>query len=263
MSIATAYMSFMPCWATRNLRVRILAGSERRNGSFAKTPLVRYVRESRCYDPFYWEDIEWGACAPGSMGIRCSAAGLARVPSASRDDRALLSHRGDRPCHRAPIACFSTARNRATAFGADWLMESRLRSRLPNATRDGCGASRARNVRRRRRAVRSSPSPPRLAVSERCAVELARLRSVIGYGRSNRKSITKRSRLLLATPFAVYPPRHGGARRIAGLLAHLRQDYDVILVSDEAATLRRSESRGIRSIHVRCIWSGASRMREK
>jgi hypothetical protein len=44
-----------------------------------------------------------------------------------------------------------------------------------------------------------------------------------------------RPRVLVVTPFAVFPPRHGGARRVAGLLAHLRRDHDVILVSDEAS----------------------------
>jgi len=32
----------------------------------------------------------------------------------------------------------------------------------------------------------------------------------------------------------VYPPRHGGGRRVAELLARLRADHDIVLVSDEA-----------------------------
>jgi hypothetical protein len=47
--------------------------------------------------------------------------------------------------------------------------------------------------------------------------------------------VSQRPRVLVVTPFAVYPPRHGGGRRVAELLARLRVDYDVILVSDEAA----------------------------
>ena len=30
---------------------------------FRTAPLRRYVRESRCYDPFYWEDVEWSVRA--------------------------------------------------------------------------------------------------------------------------------------------------------------------------------------------------------
>jgi len=41
--------------------------------------------------------------------------------------------------------------------------------------------------------------------------------------------------VLLVTPFCVFPPRHGGARRIDGLLRELRRDFDIVLVTDEAA----------------------------
>jgi glycosyltransferase involved in cell wall biosynthesis len=44
-----------------------------------------------------------------------------------------------------------------------------------------------------------------------------------------------RPRVLLVTPFAIFPPRHGGARRIAGLVRALRETFDIILVSDEAS----------------------------
>ncbi len=44
-----------------------------------------------------------------------------------------------------------------------------------------------------------------------------------------------RLRLLVVTPFAVFPPRHGGARRVAELLRGLRERFDIALVTDEAA----------------------------
>ena len=40
---------------------------------------------------------------------------------------------------------------------------------------------------------------------------------------------------MFVTPFCVFPPRHGGARRIEGLLRELRREYDIVLVTDEAA----------------------------
>ncbi len=45
---------------------------------------------------------------------------------------------------------------------------------------------------------------------------------------------SSRPTLLLVTPFAVFPPRHGGARRIAELVRALSRDYAIVLVSDEA-----------------------------
>jgi glycosyltransferase involved in cell wall biosynthesis len=47
--------------------------------------------------------------------------------------------------------------------------------------------------------------------------------------------VSQRPRVLVVTPFAVYPPRHGGGRRVTELLARLRADYDIVLVSDEAS----------------------------
>ncbi|TMG97119.1 MAG: glycosyltransferase family 4 protein [Betaproteobacteria bacterium] len=41
--------------------------------------------------------------------------------------------------------------------------------------------------------------------------------------------------VLFVTPFCVFPPRHGGARRIDGLLRELRRDFEIVLVTDEAA----------------------------
>lgn len=40
---------------------------------------------------------------------------------------------------------------------------------------------------------------------------------------------------LFVTPFAVFPPRHGGARRVAELMRGLKEDVNVALVSDEAS----------------------------
>src|SRR5207253_1032157 len=44
---------------------------------------------------------------------------------------------------------------------------------------------------------------------------------------------TARPRVLFVTPFCVFPPRHGGARRIDGLLRELRRDFEIVLVTDE------------------------------
>src|SRR5256885_2238646 len=75
--------------------------------------------------------------------------------------------------------------------------------------------------------------PPRMVLDENLSLHLAR--SSYGYRlRIDAQEQEKRPRVLLVTPFCIFPPRHGGARRIAELLRVLRRDFDVILVSDEA-----------------------------
>ena len=203
---------------------------------FRKAPLARYVREARCYDPFYWEDIEWGVRAwrdgyavlfcPDSHAFHRHRATTARFYSGAEIDR-IVARNG----------VLFDARNRATPFAIDWLMNrvcdlSYETQRDMAALRLAAGAFRFR----RRAATASRPPPaPVLSDPNRTAVELAcasfsyRLRPL------DSSPNNKRPRLLIVSPFAVYPPRHGGARRIAGLLAHLRRDFDVILVSDEAS----------------------------
>src|SRR4030095_11033679 len=44
-----------------------------------------------------------------------------------------------------------------------------------------------------------------------------------------------RKRVLFVTPFAVFPPRHGGARRVAQLVRGQKDAFDVALVTDEAS----------------------------
>jgi len=44
----------------------------------------------------------------------------------------------------------------------------------------------------------------------------------------------RRPRLLVVTPFGIFPPRHGGARRVAELVRGLREAFDIALVTDES-----------------------------
>jgi len=201
---------------------------------FRKAPLVRYVRESRCYDPFYWEDIEWGVRAwrdgylvlmqPASHAFHRHRATTARFYSIEEINRTIARNR-----------VLFDARNRATPFGVEWLM-NRICDLDYRTQREMAAATVAlETFRRRRRTVASAPSPPCLADPKDVAVQLAPVSFSYRLRAFESTSPATRSRLLLVTPFAVYPPRHGGARRIAGLLSRLRGDYDIILVSDEAA----------------------------
>src|SRR5690349_4763706 len=139
---------------------------------FRKAPLVRYVRESRCYDPFYWEDIEWGVRAwrdgylvlmqPASHAFHRHRATTARFYSIEEIDRTIARNR-----------VLFDARNRATPFGVEWLM-NRVCDLDYRTQREMAAATVAlETFRRRRRTVASAPSPPCLAGPKDVAVELA------------------------------------------------------------------------------------------
>jgi hypothetical protein len=57
---------------------------------FRTAPLTRYVRASRCYDPFYWEDAEWSVRAWRDGLARSLLPALARHARASDDDGTFL-----------------------------------------------------------------------------------------------------------------------------------------------------------------------------
>ena len=202
---------------------------------FRTSPLSRYVAQSRCYDPFYWEDIEWGLRArrdgysvllcPSSHAFHRHRATTTRFYSADEINRIVARNR-----------MLFDARNRATPFGREWFMNRVCDLPYPTQ-REMAAAHVALETFQRRRQVRRAlqPRPARIADPGEAVVEVApasfsyRLRPFEVTG------VSTRPRLLIVSPFAVYPPRHGGARRIAGLIAHLRHDFDTILISDEAS----------------------------
>ena len=205
-------------------------------GIFRTARLRRYVRGSRCYDPFYWEDVEWGVRAwqdglrvlfcPQALAWHRHRSTTARFYAASELDRVVERNR-----------MLFDARNAVTDQGAAWLLDrvcdlpyrsQRELSRLRVA------AAVFRQRFRARRLRRPSP-PPRLAASDRQTTEIAPASYSYRFRADRRVAAAPRPRLLLVTPFSVFPPRHGGARRIAGLLRVLRHHVDVVLVSDEAS----------------------------
>jgi GT2 family glycosyltransferase/glycosyltransferase involved in cell wall biosynthesis len=200
---------------------------------FRTAPLARYARDSRCYDPFYWEDIEWGLRArqdgytvmfcPAAHAFHRHRATTARFFDAAEIDRIVARN-----------ALLFDARNRPSPLRAERLMERVCD--LPYASQRelarpgiaaGVGISRSR-------AARRPFAAPALVDPARRWTALAP--SSFSYRmRDEATAPATRPRLLVVTPFAVFPPRHGGARRIAGLLAPLRRDHDVVLVTDEAS----------------------------
>ena len=195
---------------------------------FRSELLARYLPASRAYDPFYWEDVEWSVRAwrDGFDVLFCTDSQVA--------------HR-----HRATTARFYAAtelariveRNRllfdlrhaASGAPASWLL-ARV-CELPYASqRDLARLGQAASVFRQRVARSRSPQPrpPPRTVAARGAVRLSSSYSFT-------LGAPKRPRILFVTPFAAFPPRHGGARRVAELLRGHKDAYAVALLSDEAS----------------------------
>jgi GT2 family glycosyltransferase len=145
---------------------------------FRSAPLMRYVAESRCYDPFYWEDIEWGLRAwhdgfevlfcPAAHAFHRHRATTGRFFDAAEIDRIVARN-----------ALLFDARNRASRFGAAWLMD-RICD-LPYASqRELARISTATGVLRHRVHARAAGQPAAPAVlidPARRVTELARCRA--------------------------------------------------------------------------------------
>ena len=199
---------------------------------FRTSPLRRYVAASRCYDPFYWEDAQWGVRAwrDGLRSLFCPAAHA--------------QHR-----HRATTARFYSPQELARIVERNrWLFEARLGigrveiaalmqrlCALPyRSQRELARLAQAVGVLRERVHARRAPQPlPPPALADASGGIVAHAYSY--RMRSTDAQVAGRPRLLLVTPFAIYPPRHGGARRVAALIDELCAAYDIVLVSDEAS----------------------------
>ena len=199
---------------------------------FRAALLRRYLPASHAYEPFYWEDAEWGlrAWRDGYRVLFCPAS--------------LASHR-----HRATTRRFYpddevervVERNRilfGLRHGVDRSSRERLMQQvcdLPYASqRDLSRPSVALGVLRNRLGRERAPQPhppPVLLPDDEGVIRIARgsfsYRVRTAGGRS-------KPRLLVVTPFCVFPPRHGGARRVAELVRGLRDEFDIALVTDES-----------------------------
>jgi GT2 family glycosyltransferase/glycosyltransferase involved in cell wall biosynthesis len=201
---------------------------------FRTSLLRRYLAASRAYDPFYWEDVEWSlrAWRDGHSVLFCSGA-QAHHRHRATTSRFYTPDELDRIVERNRI--LFDARHGVSDFGADWLME-RICD-LPYRSQSELAALRhAAGVLRHRVARRRSPQPtrpPSTAVAGEGAVTVGSSYSF--RLRASDDRAPQRPRVLFVTPFAVFPPRHGGARRVAELVRGLVPDCGVALVSDEAS----------------------------
>ena len=193
---------------------------------FRTSLLASYVPASRAYDPFYWEDVEWSlrAWRDGFDVLFCPAS--------------LASHR-----HRATTSRFYAheslerivernralfdARHDASGAAVDAVMD-RICGLPYETQRELASARVAAGVLRHRWRSRRTPQP----LPPPHIVDGSRLSSSYSYRVRERRTSVRTA--LFVTPFAVFPPRHGGARRVAELVRGLKDTMNVALLSDEA-----------------------------
>ncbi|MBL8898088.1 MAG: glycosyltransferase [Planctomycetes bacterium] len=172
--------------------------------------LRRYARASRVYRPFYFEDAEWGVrawrdglevlFAPGSRAHhlhRKSALQLyssEQIDGIARRNEALFLARSFRAPDRWPPS--------DAAPVARWTRLRREARWALHEARDPFPAAPSPFVRRA-----SLPRPLRARGD--------------------------RSRVLVVSPYALFPPAHGGAVRLRHLLHGLAAEFEISLLSDE------------------------------
>ncbi len=218
---------------------------------FRRDPLRRYLAASRAYDPFYWEDAEWGVQAwrEGWRVLYCPA-------SRARHRHRATTARFYPEAELARIVernrWLFEARNGLVPHGAAWQMARACQ--LPYASQRELAPLRvaAATWRQRRHRWRApQPLPPSMLAHPEGAPTTLHDAAYSFHLRP--ADPTTRPVVLVVTPFAAYPPRHGGARRVAALIAGLQPTSDVVLVTDEAF-LHDARSfayfDGLRAVHL-------------
>jgi len=205
--------------------------------------LRRYVADAHEYHPFYWEDADFGLRAwnEGWEVLFCPTS------------QAWHGHRGtvNRFYKQEEI-------ERVIARNAQWFdmrhawtpvtpIEHirRIAARAPEHWPEFAGLARAwRTFRVRLRARRTR------------ALGLRYDRITQDSYHGPHPSYAMRPRVLLVTPFALFPPAHGGARRIAELVTRLADRVDFFLLGDERSLYSLASEPWLRQVRATHLIEG-------
>jgi GT2 family glycosyltransferase len=186
---------------------------------FRRDLLERMIGGRDPYAPFYWEDVEWGVRAwwHGYEALFCP--------------RSKATHR-----HRATVNRFYEPEEVDRIFRRNAVLFELRNDLTGRPLRRSLAVLRSLDAvsRRELSAWRVALSVLRALWQKRemphSTIDLSRIR--VKYHLNPPREGVKR--VLIATPYHILPPGHGGARRIEGLLREVSSDYDFVLVSDEA-----------------------------
>ncbi|MES2626487.1 MAG: glycosyltransferase [Pseudomonadota bacterium] len=186
---------------------------------FKTTLLKEYMHDSWAYSPFYWEDAEWGT--------RAWVEGLESifVPAS----KAVHEHRGTIKRRFAPEEVARIIDRNALLF--------EMRHHFTDLDGIRAWGHLSGQPAQTQKELRSPRIAQDVAVmrASNDAVKNAGFffNSIINryYFASHRAELPT---VLWVTPFAIYPPAHGGARRIGELAKRLAPYVNLILLSDES-----------------------------
>lgn len=184
--------------------------------------LRRYVAGSRDFSPFYWEDADWGirAWSEGWDVVFCPLS------------RAHHHHRGTVRRYYDENEVARVIRRNELLFDLRhrWTRRHALRSLQRLALLDATSRRELLGLGLAWRAFRSRLATERARLN---GLRFERITRDRWYG--PQRSERRRPRVLLVVPFALFPPAHGGARRVAELVTRLSPEVDFFLLSDESS----------------------------
>ncbi len=192
---------------------------------FRRLLLQRFMSRWHPYNPVYWEDVEWGlrAWRAGYEVLFCPASETVHL-------------------HRATVSQIFPPLEIERILRRNQLLFL-LRNGFPQAPprtlvqemRRGWDPVTQREVASLRQAASLLAARLSNALAPAYAIDLQRLRQkyYLHPPSAPTSAHAQRPVVIVVSPFAVYPPAHGGARRIASLIRHLSRDFDIVLLADE------------------------------
>ncbi|MCP4687511.1 MAG: glycosyltransferase, partial [Desulfobacterales bacterium] len=178
---------------------------------FQRGPLTRYVENAHVYAPFYWEDVEWGVRA------RRDGLEVLFVPK---------SHAWHK--HRATVSRFYSPEEVREIFEVNsW--QCLVRNRLAHGKSQPLPWVRSVTGKQVWGMVKS-----RWLLWQSGWPERPRGENAVSYYPARPAPDDPRPWMIIATPFALFPTRHGGAVRMMNLSRFLSNHFRLALLSDEA-----------------------------
>jgi GT2 family glycosyltransferase len=223
------------------LRVRVHAYAGGGSSLFQRTLLATFIERTVGYEPFYWEDVEWGVLAwrHGFEVLFCPKSTVWHL-------------------HRGTNLKFFSREEIDRIFRRNGLRFQLRMALPPNALRTIFGTI-----------ARLDAKSFREMLNAACIVATLRSRIMyyldppfrldpipgmdVHYGRPRRPD---KPLILIATPYCVYPPAHGGARRIHELIERLAHAFDIILLSDESENYSKESFKYFQTCHLVCLVGG-------
>jgi len=208
---------------------------------FQRDLLASFLDGTKVYAPFYWEDVEWGVLAwrHGYEVLFCP--------------RSKVWH-----AHRSTNLKFFSREEIDRIF-----MRNRLRFQLrtalpPNALRTVFGTIARLDARSFREMVNvrwfADTLRSRFQSHFHRPFSLRPIPEVgVHYRRPRRSGCPL---IMIVSPYCVYPPTHGGARRIHELIHRLAEKFDIILLSDESEHYSSASLEYFWKCHLVCLVRG-------